>query len=228
MFSLHRQCVELEGKMATAAGGNLGWETGKGGKGKVSGRAGGENSEQSFFWKVSDDDDEDEDEDEDDDEYDLFGGSGSGNGSAAFGRPSGEGGAEVDDLMAKFQRGGGELDLSQLKGSGSGSDSDSATGGGKTPSSAAAAGGMVEEDTAARGGPGESSIDGRRGASIDSFADEDDDEEEEEEDDEEDEEDDEEREGRREKGGLGDLLWGHEGYESDGFDSSLEEQVETM
>ncbi|CBN74361.1 conserved unknown protein [Ectocarpus siliculosus] len=26
VFSLHRQCVELEGKMATAAGGNVGWE----------------------------------------------------------------------------------------------------------------------------------------------------------------------------------------------------------
>ncbi|CAM9892332.1 unnamed protein product, partial [Hapterophycus canaliculatus] len=29
VFSLHRQCVELEGKMATAAGGDLGWEAGR-------------------------------------------------------------------------------------------------------------------------------------------------------------------------------------------------------
>lgn len=187
--------------MATAAGGNIGWETGMGGE--VSGRKGGADPGQSGSWTGI------EDDGDDDDDHELF----SESGSAAFDRTSGEGSAEPDDLMAKFQRGGGELDLSQLE---SGGRSDNTAGDGKTQSSAGAVGGIVD-DTASRGRSGESALDGRRGSSIDSYMSEDD----------EDEEDEKEEEGRRQKG-LGDLLWGHETYESDGFDSSLEEQVEAM
>eukprot|EP00752_Nemacystus_decipiens_P017366 g15562.t1 len=204
VFSLHRQCVELEGKMATAAGGDIGWEAGMGGR--VTGRrGGGANPDQSGSWADDDDDGTEEDDDE------MVGDTG----NAVVSRASGDGGAEADDLMAKFQRGGGELDLSQLE-SGGGGDGDGA-----------AAGGMVEDAAAAGGRRGGSAFGSRRGGSIDSFVadDDDDDDDEDEEEDEEEEEEDE--EGRRVKG-LGDLLWGHEAYESDGFDSSLEEQVEAM
>ncbi|CAM9865407.1 unnamed protein product [Ectocarpus sp. 12 AP-2014] len=174
VFSLHRQCVELEGKMATAAGGNVGWED-EGGRGPSPSRG-----------RVVDDDDGDDDELFDDDDVtgsaEEFEGAGSADG------------AEVDDLMERFQRGGGELDLSQLGGGSSNGDYDRRT----SVSIAGAA-----EDIVA------------------GWQAEDDEDEEEEEDDEEKEE------GGKAKG-LGDLLWGHEAYESDGFDSSLEDQVEAM
>ncbi|CAN0161791.1 unnamed protein product, partial [Ectocarpus fasciculatus] len=185
VFSLHRQCVELEGKMATAAGGNLGWEA-EGGRGPSPSRR-----------RVAEDDDDDDDDDELFDDDDVTGS------AEEFDSPQGTGGAEADDLMERFQRGGGELDLSQLGGGSSNGGDDER----RISVSIAGAGWQAEESADRRG-------------NFDSFGG-DDEEEEEEEEEEEDEE-------GGEAKGLGDLLWGHEAYESDGFDSSLEDQVEAM
>ncbi|CAM9393335.1 unnamed protein product, partial [Scytosiphon promiscuus] len=133
VFSLHRQCVELEGKMATAAGGDLGWEAGRrreqpgsrrrkrGETSDPSDASGGSQAELAY------DDDDDEDEDEDGDDDGLFGG-GIG---AVFDSQSGAidgngdgGGDGDDDLMTRFQRGGGELDLNELDGGGGGGGSE--------------------------------------------------------------------------------------------------------
>lgn len=125
---------------------------------------------------------------------------------------------EEGDLMGKFRRGGGELDLTQIGpvsaqfSTGAGSSSSSTPGG--------SAGNDPQDDAGTR------SAETGSGASrkVDAFAEE---------------AGDEEGEGERQAGGVGggesmnegtkkleDLLWGHESWQCDGFDSSLEEQVE--
>lgn len=158
--------------MATAAGGNVGWED-ESGRGPSPSRR-----------RVADDNDED---DEDDDDDELFGDDDVTGSAEEFEGAGSAGGAEVDDLKERFQRGGGELDLSQLGGGSSNGDYERRI----SVSIAGAAEDIVAEWQA-----------------------------------EEEEEEDEEEGGKA--NGLGDLLWGHEAYESDGFDSSLENQVEAM
>ncbi|CAM9420413.1 unnamed protein product, partial [Ectocarpus sp. 12 AP-2014] len=135
---------------------------------------------------ADDDDDDDDDELFDDDDVTASAEEFEGAGSA--------GGAEVDDLVERFQRGGGELDLSQLGGGSSNGD-------------------YERRISVSIAGAAEDIVAGWQA--------------EDDEEDEEEEDDDDEEEGGKAKG-LGDLLWGHEAYESDGFDSSLEDQVEAM
>lgn len=222
VFSLHRQCVEMERKMAIVAGGNIGWESGRT-AGEQQQQQGGEEAstrrKRNKIYGQSDTSGADGD-------GELFGDDSVG---AVFGTsPPAEGGkgAEADDLTARFQLGGGELDLSQLESGGGGGKSgggSSGGGDGQAPAgSAAAAEAAGVAGVTAGGGsrqPGGSSA----AANIDSFAAEFEDDA----DDEEEEEEEMEMEGSGKKG-LGDLLWGHETYESDGFDSSLEDQVEAM
>lgn len=149
--------------------------------------------------KQEEEEGEEEDEDsEGDDGFFFRGNEGGGLGGAGESGSDGGGGGERDELMDRFQEGGGELDLSRgMRGVG--------------------------------GGRG-------RAEGIDVFAREvvvnaeegDEDEDEDEEDEGEDEE--EEEAGGGEGGGkrLEDLLWGHESWAEDGFDASLEEQVDEM
>lgn len=251
MFSLHRQCAEIEAKIAAVSG--VGWEGGASGGGSGPSAGAGPNRGDTgtrddswvsssptssrtrrveaaeslgFFGIDEEEGDGEEEEEENDDQGEERGGNGgddryrsrysedlfgeNGESSSATASEEGLTGAgDGDDLMSRFQRGGGELDLSQL-GAGWASGLDA---GGRGSAAGEDGGGGVGGGVV--GGNGIDTFGGEM------FVDLGDDEEEDED------EDDEEEEGQGERG-LEDLLWGHESWAGDGFDVSLEEQVEAM
>ncbi|CAM9991840.1 unnamed protein product [Ascophyllum nodosum] len=102
VFSLHRQCMELEGKVAASGGGKKRWARNNASDSSESPSARRRRAGRSKSGGDSDDPDE------------LFGSAQARANGGADGAAVEKRDPEADDLMTRFQRGGGELDMSEV------------------------------------------------------------------------------------------------------------------